>query len=222
MIISFLNQKGGVGKTTLSVNVAGCLARQGHRVLLIDADKQGSATTWASLREDAPFQVVSMARANMARDALKLAQDYDHTIIDGPPHAEEIARSCVVASDFVALPIEPSGLSTWASDLTVRQVKEAQEFKPTLKCGFVVSRKIGKTVIGRDIRNMAAEAGLPILESEIEQRVAFAEGMTMGQTIFEWAGESNAAREIEHLTKEIERYVEEDVFSGSEAKAAHG
>jgi len=222
MIISFLNQKGGVGKTTLSVNVAGCLARQGHRVLLIDADKQGSATTWASLREDAPFQVVSMARANMARDALKLAQDYDHTIIDGPPHAEEIARSCIVASDFVALPIEPSGLSTWASDLTVRQVKEAQEFKPTLKCGFVVSRKIGKTVIGRDIRNMAAEAGLPILESEIEQRVAFAEGMTMGQTIFEWAGDSNAAREIEHLTKEIERYVEEDVFSGPEAKAAHG
>ena len=222
MIISFLNQKGGVGKTTLSVNVAGCLARQGHRVLLIDADKQGSTTTWASLREDAPFQVVSMARANMARDALKLAQDYDHTIIDGPPHAEEIARSCIVASDFVALPIEPSGLSTWASDLTVRQVKEAQEFKSTLKCGFVVSRKIGKTVIGRDIRNMAAEAGLPILESEIEQRVAFAEGMTMGQTIFEWAGESNAAREIEHLTKEIERYVEEDVFSGSEAKAAHG
>lgn len=222
MIISFLNQKGGVGKTTLSVNVAGCLARQGHRVLLIDADKQGSATTWASLREDAPFQVVSMARANMARDALKLAQDYDHTIIDGPPHAEEIARSCIVASDFVALPIEPSGLSTWASDLTVRQVKEAQEFKSTLKCGFVVSRKIGKTVIGRDIRNMAAEAGLPILESEIEQRVAFAEGMTMGQTIFEWAGDSNAAREIEHLTKEIERYVEEDVFSGSEAKAAHG
>lgn len=221
MIISFLNQKGGVGKTTLSVNVAGCLARQGHRVLLIDADKQGSATTWASLREDAPFQVVSMARANMARDALKLAQDYDHTIIDGPPHAEEIARSCIVASDFVALPIEPSGLSTWASDLTVRQVKEAQEFKPSLKCGFVVSRKIGKTVIGRDIRNMAAEAGLPILGNEIEQRVAFAEGMTMGQTIFEWAGDSNAAREIEHLTKEIERYVEEDVFSGSEAKAAH-
>ena len=220
MIISFLNQKGGVGKTTLSVNVAGCLARQGHRVLLIDADKQGSATTWASLREDAPFQVVSMARANMARDALKLAQDYDHTIIDGPPHAEEIARSCIVASDFVALPIEPSGLSTWASDLTVRQVKEAQEFKPTLKCGFVVSRKIGKTVIGRDIRNMAAEAGLPILGSEIEQRVAFAEGMTMGQTIFEWAGDSNAAREIEYLTKEIERYVEEDIFGGSEAEAA--
>ena len=55
MIISFLNQKGGVGKTTLAVNVAAQLARQGHKVLLIDADKQGSAGTWASLRDEAPF-----------------------------------------------------------------------------------------------------------------------------------------------------------------------
>lgn len=222
MIISFLNQKGGVGKTTLSVNVAACLARQGYRVLLIDADKQGSATTWASLRQDAPFQVVSMARANMARDAIKLAADYTHAVIDGPPHAEEIARSCIVASDFVALPIEPSGLSTWASDLTVRQVIEAQEFKTTLKCGFVVSRKIGKTVIGRDIRDMAAAAQIPVLATEVEQRVAFAESMTMGQTIFEWAPTGTAAREIEKLTKEIERHVEENIRFSTKAETAHG
>lgn len=222
MIISFLNQKGGVGKTTLAINVAGCLAKSGDRVLLIDADKQGSASAWAALRQEAPFQVVSLARANMAKDALKLAADYTHTIIDGPPHAEEIARSCIIASDFVALPIEPSGLSTWASDLTVRQVREAQEFKEMLKCGFVVSRKIGKTVIGREIRDMAAAAEIPVLDTEIEQRVGFAESMTMGQTIFEWAPKSTAAKEIEKLTKEIQRHVEEDVRIGSEAQAANG
>lgn len=158
----------------------------------------------------------------MARDAIKLAADYAHTVIDGPPHAEEIARSCIIASDFVGLPIEPSGLSTWASDLTVRQVREAQEFKDMLKCGFVVSRKIGKTVIGREIRDMAAAADMPVLTTEIEQRVGFAESMTMGQTIFEWAPRSAAAREIEQLTREIERYVKEDICIGSEAQTAHG
>jgi len=183
--------------------------------LLIDADKQASSSTWASIRDESPFQVVSLARANMAKDAMKRAEDYTHTVIDGPPHAEEIARSCIIASDFVALPIEPSGLSTWASDLTVKQVREAQEFKPSLECGFVVSRKIGKTVIGRDIRNLAAQANVPILNAEIEQRVAFAESLTMGQTIFEWAPESAAAHEIEALVKEIQNHVEKDILPGT-------
>ena len=222
MIIAFVNQKGGTGKTTLAVNVAAALAMQGLKVLLIDADKQGSASTWASLRDEAPFQVVSMARENMARDAMKLAAGYEHMIIDGPPHAQEIARSCIIAADFVALPIEPSGLSTWASDLTVKQIREAQEYKGNLQCGFVVSRKIGKTVIGRDIRMMAAEAGIPILRTDIEQRVAFAESMTMGQTIFEWAPGSAAVSEINNLIQEIMSYGSEDLFNSAEAQAANG
>lgn len=220
MIISFLNQKGGVGKTTLSINVAAYLAGQGSKVLLIDADKQGSSNTWASLREETPFQVISLARENMAKDALKLATEFDYTIIDGPPHAETIARSCIVASDFVVLPIEPSGLSTWASDLTVRQVGDAQVIKENLKCGFVVSRKIGKTVIGREIRAMAAETGIPVLKTDIEQRVSYAESLTMGKTIFEWAPTSAASTDIQQLTKEIISYVQEDVQLGTEAEPA--
>lgn len=203
MIVSFINQKGGTGKTTLAVNVAAALTGRGAKVLLIDADKQGSASMWASLRDSQNFPVVSMARENMAREAMKLASDYDHAVIDGPPHAEDIARSCIIASDMVALPIEPSGLSTWASDLTVRQIRDARDFKGSLKCGFVVSRKIGGTVIGREIRTMAAEIGIPILASEIEQRVSLAEAMTMGRTILEWAPKGAAAREIEALTTEL-------------------
>lgn len=204
------------------MNTAAAFAAQGHKVLLIDADKQGSASTWASLRAEPAFQVVSMARENMAKEALRLASDFAHTIIDGPPHAEQIARSCIIASDFVVLPIEPSGLSTWASDLTVRQVREAQAYKESLKCGFMVSRKIGNTVIGRDIRAMAAEAGIPILNAEIEQRVAFAESMTMGKTILEWSPGSAATREIERLIQEIQSHVEKDLHSSAEAKTAHG
>lgn len=69
---------------------------------------------------------------------------------------------------------------------------------------------------------MAAEIGMPILANDIEQRVAFAESLTMGKSIFEWAEGSAAAKEIEQLTKEIERYVEEDIFSGTEAQPTNG
>ena len=203
MIWGFVNQKGGVGKSTLSQNVADCLSRLGQKVLLIDADKQGTVVDWASLRPKTAFSVVSMARENMALDAMKIAADYDFTVIDGPPQAEAISRSCIVASDLVIVPIEPGGASRWSSDLTVRQLKEAQEFKPTLKCGFVVSRKIGGTVLGRDTRAMAADAGIPTFETEIEQRIAYAEALTMGKTIFEWGGNSAAVREIQSLTHEL-------------------
>jgi chromosome partitioning protein len=223
LIISFLNQKGGVGKSTLSINVAACLTLLGEKVLLIDADKQGTASTWASLRPDSSFQVVSMARENMARDALKLASGFDFTIIDGPPQAETISRSCIVASDLVVVPIEPGGASRWSSDLTIRQLKEAQELKPTLKCGYVVSRKIGGTVLGRDTRAMAADGGIPIFATEIEQRIAYAEAMTMGKTIFEWGSATAAVRDIQSLTHELlDVFNEQNIRTSPEAKAANG
>ncbi|MCU7878965.1 MAG: AAA family ATPase [Candidatus Thiodiazotropha sp. (ex Lucinoma borealis)] len=218
MIISFINQKGGVGKTTIAINVASLLAQQGYKTLLIDADKQGSSSTWASLREETPFQVVSLARENMAKDALSLATEYDYTLIDAPPHAEAISRSCIIASDLVIMPIEPSGLSTWASDVTVKQVEQARDYKETLKCGFVVSRKIGNTVIGRQVREMVENTGMRVFDADIENRVAFAESMTMGQNIFEWNADKKATAEIITLTKELVNYGKEELPNRTETE----
>ena len=207
MIISFLNQKGGVGKTTLAINFAAYLAKKKKKTLLIDADKQSSATTWASFRDTKDFEIVQLHETNMASKIMELAEGYDFTVIDGPPHAEEIARSCIASSDHIIVPIEPSNLAAWASNLTIKQIREAQSYKEDLKCSFVISRKIGRTVIGREIRSMVEDYGIPVLKTEIEQRVAFAESLTMGKTIFDWNDKSEAAKEISKLAKEILNHV---------------
>jgi cellulose biosynthesis protein BcsQ len=97
-------------------------------------------------------------------------------------------------------------------------VEQAREYKETLKCGFVVSRKIGKTVIGRQVREMVENTGMRVFDADIENRVAFAESMTMGQTIFEWGADKKAMAEIETLTKELVNYGKEELSERTETE----
>ena len=99
------------------------------------------------------------------------------------------------------IPIEPSALSAWASDRTVGQVEEARSYRPDLQARIVISRKIAGTVLGREMRLL--ELPLPVLETEITQRVAFTESMLQAQSIQEYAPNSAAAREIAALIKEL-------------------
>lgn len=211
MILSFLNQKGGVGKSTLSMNAADYFHRRGYNPLLIDADPQGTTNDWAARRDDLPFPVMQLARDNMAREILTHAANYDHVVIDGPPRAEAISRAVIIASDLVVMPIEASGASDWASQTTIRQIQEARQYKETLLSVFLVSRIIPNTVISRSIRNHVSDYGIPLLTATVANRVPYAEALTMGQTIFEWAGRSTAAHEFSTVMEEIGAFYDRQI-----------
>jgi len=204
MIISVLNQKGGVGKTTLAIHISHALVLKGFKVLLIDADPQGSARDWAAARTDQPpFPVVGLDRPTIHRDLPALVKDFDHVVIDGPPRVSDLARSAIIAADLVVVPIQPSPYDIWAADEIIKLIQEASVFKEKLKSVFVINRKIVNTAIGRDVVEALEQYPIPVLKASISQRVAFAESAATGSTVLETDGKGAAAKEVMALVNEL-------------------
>ena len=209
MIVALLNQKGGVGKTTIALHLAGEWAKRGQRVTVIDADPQGSALDWSQqrARESLPrlFGVVGLARDTLHREAPEIARDVDHVIIDGPPRVAGVMRSALLAADLVLIPVQPSPFDGWASAEMLSLLGEARIYRPQLVARFVLNRCAARTVIARETAETLADHDPPLLAARIGQRVAFADTAQAGRLVSEIDSDSAAAREIAALVTEIGR-----------------
>jgi len=207
MIVALLNQKGGVGKTTLALHLAGAWAALGRRTVVIDADPQGSALDWSQARAGAGaprlFGVVGLARETLHREAGELARAVDHVVIDGPPRVTALARSALLAADLVLIPVQPSPLDGWASAEMLRLLEEARVFRPGLRARFVLNRCAARTVIARDTAAALAESQPAPLIARIGQRVIYPESAAQGRLAFELDPEGPAAAEVAAFAMEV-------------------
>jgi chromosome partitioning protein len=204
VIIGVLNQKGGVGKTTLSINIASALHRMGKKPLLVDADPQGSALDWqASRGADSLFPVIGVSKPTLHKDIPNLSSGFDHVVIDGPPRVNDVTRSAILACDLVLVPVQPSPYDVWAADEIVNLIQEVSLMKESLKSLFVVNRKVSKTAIGRDVIEALKGYPLAIAQTAITQRVIFAESAASGQSIFEVLPNGPSAKELLSLVQEL-------------------
>ena len=203
MIISLVNQKGGVGKSTTAINLAASLTRKNCKLVFIDTDPQGSAVRWHTIENNKAFEIKHHPRPISHQDLNELAWDCDHVVIDAPPANGDITQSILAITDLAIIPLSPSPVDMWSCDKTLEMISEQEKRNTGLKSKLLVTRKIPGTKLGREARETMGVFDTDIFETELCQRVAYIEAMNAGVSVMQYAPNSKAAGEIENLGQEI-------------------
>lgn len=208
-IISVVNEKGGPGKSTTSTNLSSCMkVKHGLRVLLVDYDPQGSASSWAASRDKGEgdtgvIPVISMG-SNLARDLPAIAGGYDVVIIDGKPSMDARMTAALKVADLVIIPVQPSPYDIWATEPTIALVKERQELANGRPLAVtLVSQAIPGTRLEGAVRRQLESYELPVLEAQTCKRQAFITGVTAGESVMDLPARDPARQEIEAVTEEV-------------------
>lgn len=165
-IITLAHQKGGVGKSTLAINLALCFQDQ-LSVALVDTDLQGSLY---HIRED--FPDLAIIGVDKLTDIRKL--DYDLIIIDTPPYLSNRLTELFLHSDFILVPTKAGFFDVMAIRATIALIKDAQLKSPSLKAGIVRNMIKPRSGITRDITGLLLDLETPLLQTIIHDRVSIA------------------------------------------------
>ena len=199
MIVTLLAEKGGTGKTTLAANLAGMRATSGSRVLLVDADRQGSAYFWAQTRETLGLPRLEAAALHgpaLARHLRIQAERFDDLIIDTGAGDGQEMEAALLAADCAVVPIQPAGLDVWTMGLMDSRISQASAENSNLVAWAVLNRA-SHHPLNQDVAQAKSAlsqcAGLRVAESVICDRVAVRRSITQGRTVAEFRPRSSRA-----------------------------
>jgi len=229
-VISLLGEKGGVGKTTLAINLAITLSNMEYKVALLDADPNRNASKLISLR-DSDKPIDAFPASTQPHKDVKKYKKYDFVIIDSPGRVvdvsgklnEGIAISTVACSHLVIVPTSASPNDILGAgptiDLIHRVNQDRGKKKPKVNYYFLLSMVQGNTRLARDarehIRRLYNDKGkkVKIFETETAPRIAYQESLTIGESVTEYQGIfGRAKREINALTEEVLKNAEKIVL----------
>ena len=212
-MISFVNTKGGVGKSFLSVHLSAWLSDLGYQVALIDADDQRTSSKWLSGTEGHAVDVWVLEgtseekRTEEIRVLLnELQRKVDFIVIDTKGSAGLTTNAAVVKSDVVCVPIQPSASDLWPIENTLATIRLSQEVRGGEPKAFLVMNQTGDAdVLARDIRQLARQFGMPMARTNVKRLRAYrdAPGLRQFATRLRDARGKRAAQRFGELFDEV-------------------
>jgi chromosome partitioning protein len=194
-VVSFINQKGGCGKSTTSVHFAYWLVKQNESVAIVDADAQQSSSQWIEgITLDIPYFVIQ-SPDDLLEQTPQIATQYQYVVIDGPASISETTRAILFRADLAVIPCQPTGVDLRSASDAVRLIKQAQSVRggPPLATVFL-SRAVKGTKLKDEALQLLAQVGdVKLLKSVIHQKQAIAD--TSGQSATVWDLSTRPAHE---------------------------
>ena len=209
-IIVVINQKGGSGKTTVTVQLGGTIALRGYSVGVVDGDKQNSCVDWVSMAQEGqpfPANVFNLAAADkrIHQELKKYYNHYDYILVDCPPNADSpLGKSALLVADIAIVPFIPDGLGM-ASAIKIRDViEDVQTLNESLRGYLLLNRVEANTVSNKKIMDMLPEFNMQQLNAILNKRSHFSETFLYGQTVHYLKNKAKEAiAEIEQLADEV-------------------
>lgn len=207
-VIAVVGRKGGIGKTTLAVHLSGELAARGRKVLLIDADPQGSASQWAAPGKlPIPVEHMPVTAETLAPWVQSVRKKKaDVLVLDCPPHLDAALGAAISLADLAVMPCGPSGLDMLAMGEVLGVVRAVRQRRTDGKpAALVVPNRVDRrTSEGRELVDELAKLGEPVGPA-LAYRSAFVRAFNTGDTVGTFAPGSPADLEVKALADVVER-----------------